>query len=136
MEREWKFEFEEYLQLANEYLSYAKDAMREEKIRLCIDAGYNAIEHLVKALIISKRKSLASSHGELIQQFGEIFVNTGEISKELGENVVKALMLRAEARYVPSARLEVKEGEFVISVAEEILEIARKNLEVGELEGS
>jgi hypothetical protein len=25
MEREWKFEFGEYLELANEYLSYAKD---------------------------------------------------------------------------------------------------------------
>jgi uncharacterized protein (UPF0332 family) len=132
MEREWKFEFEEYLELANEYLSYAKDAFKEEKIRLCIDAGYNAIELLVKAQIISKGKSLGSSRGEIIQQFGEIFVNTGEINKELGKNVLKALMLRAEARYVPTAKSEVKDGEFVISIAEEILELARKNLETQE----
>ncbi len=132
MEREWKFEFGEYLQLASEYLSYTKDALKEGKVRLCIDAGYNAIELLVKALIMSKGKSLASSRGEIIQQFGEIFVNTGEINKERGKNVLKALMLRAEAKYVPSAKLEVKDGEFVISVAEEILELARKNLETQE----
>jgi uncharacterized protein (UPF0332 family) len=132
MEREWKFEFEEYLELANEYQSYAKDALKEEKVRLCIDAGYNAIELLVKALIISKGRGLASSRGEIFQQLGEIFVNTGEINKELGGNVLKALMLRAEARYVPTAKLERKDGEFVISIAEEILELARKNLETQE----
>jgi len=131
---EWKLDFKGYLELAEEYLTYAKDAINENKIRLGIDAGYNAIELVVKALIISTGTGLASSHGGVIQQFGELFVKTGKIGKELGKDSSKALMLRAQARYLPSAKLERKDGDLVISVAERIIEVARKELLGGKYE--
>jgi hypothetical protein len=36
---EQRFDFKGYLKLAEEYLAYAKDAIKEEKMRLAIDAA-------------------------------------------------------------------------------------------------
>jgi predicted nucleotidyltransferase len=60
---QWRLNFQGYLTLAGEYLGYAKGALRRGEIRLAIDAEYNALELLVKALIISTQNPLASSHG-------------------------------------------------------------------------
>ena len=60
---EWQFDFKNYLELAEEYLNYAKDALKENKLRLVIDCGYNACELLAKTLIINTKNPLASSHG-------------------------------------------------------------------------
>lgn len=80
---QWRLNFQGYLTLAGEYLGYAKGALKRGEIRLAIDAGYNALELLVKALIISTQNPLASSHGGLVTQFGRLFVLTGEISREM-----------------------------------------------------
>jgi len=125
---EWTLDFKGYLQLAEEYLRYARDAVNEGKVRLGIDAGYNAIELTIKALILSSGTSLASSHGGIIQQFGKLFVKTGKIGEEFGKEVSKALTLRAQARYVPPAKLKREDGELVLLVADKILEIARKEI--------
>ena len=125
---EWKLEFGEHLKLAEEYLQYARGALKDTKIRLAIDTGYNAIELSVKALITSTKTKLASSHGGVVGQFGELFVKTGKVGRELGKGTHKALALRAQARYVPSARLSKADGEFVVSLAGEILEIAEREL--------
>ena len=69
-----------YLELAEEYIGYAKDAFKENKLRLSIDAGYNACELLVKALIISTKTPLASSHGGIVGQVGKLFVLTKKVS--------------------------------------------------------
>ena len=70
---EWELDFRDYLELAEEYLTYAEDALNENKLRLSIDSGYNACELLVKALIISTGNSLTSSHGGIVGQFGKFF---------------------------------------------------------------
>jgi uncharacterized protein (UPF0332 family) len=49
--------------LAEEYLSYAREALDAGKLRLAIDSGYNSCELLVKSLIMSTGSSLSSSHG-------------------------------------------------------------------------
>jgi len=125
---EWKLDFKEYLRLAEEYLSYAIDARNEGRTRLAIDAGYNAIELLVKALIIKKGVSLASSHSGVVQQFGELYVKTGEIERDLGKTIHKSLALRGQARYVPSAQLKNEDAELVIDTARKMIEIGRKGL--------
>ena len=125
---EWELDFRDYLDLAEEYLSYAKDAFNEAKLRLAIDSGYNASELLVKALIISTKASLASSHGGIVGQFGKLFILTKRIPEHLGPSLNLGLDLRAKARYKPRAALEPKDAEFIINLAEELLKIAKREL--------
>lgn len=125
---EWKLDFTKYIKLAEEYLSYAKDAYGESKVRLAIDSGYNAVELLIKALIVGTQTSLATSHSGIIQQFGELFIKTGRIDKELGKNAHKALTLRGQARYVPTAELKKDDAKLVISLAANLLAVAKRKL--------
>lgn len=125
---DWELDFSEYLELAKEYLDYSEDALKEGKIRLAVDVGYNACELLVKALIISKRESLASSPGGIVGQFGRLFVLNGEIPENLGRDLNLALELRAKARYRPKSQLKEADAQFVVNLARELLTIAQKRL--------
>lgn len=125
---EWKLDFADYLDLAEEYLNYARDALGTGKLRLAIDSGYNSSELLVKALIMSTGSSLSSSHGGIVTQFGKLFVLTGELSQELGRTLNLSLELRAKARYKPRTDLSHRDAEVVVSLAEELLKIARQRL--------
>jgi predicted nucleotidyltransferase len=125
---EWELDFRDYLDLAEEYLDYARDALNENKLRLSIDSGYNACELLVKALIISTRTSLASSHGGIVGQFGKLFVLTKKVQEHLGRNLNLGLDLRAKARYQPRVQLQAQNAEFIINLAQELFLIARKEL--------
>lgn len=125
---EWELDFKDYLDLAKEYLNYAKDALSENKLRLSIDSGYNACELLVKALIISTKNSLVSSHGGIVGQFGKLFVLTKRVPELLGRNLNLALDLRAKARYKPRVQLQIKDAEFIIGLAEELLAVAEEEL--------
>ena len=125
---EWKLDFSGYLDLAEEYIGYAKDAFKENKLRLSIDAGYNACELLVKALIISTKNPLSSSHGRIVSQFGKLFVLNKKASEEFGKNLNLGLDLRAKARYKPRAQIEPKDAEFIINLASELLLLAKKEL--------
>ncbi|MCM8778384.1 MAG: HEPN domain-containing protein [Candidatus Omnitrophica bacterium] len=125
---EWELDFKDYLDLAKEYLSYAKDALEENKLRLAIDTGYNTCELLVKAMIINTKNPLSSSHGGIVSQFGKLFVLTNKVPENLGRNLNLGLDLRPKARYKPQAQLELRDAEFVIKLAEELLKIAQKEL--------
>jgi len=125
---EWKLDFRDYLDLAKEYLKYAEDALKETKFRLSIDAGYNACELLVKALIISTKNSLASSHGGIVGQFGKLFVLTKKVPEHLGRDLNLGLDLRAKARYKPGGQVQQADAEFIIRLAQDLLQIAEKEL--------
>jgi len=123
---EWELDFKEYIDLAEEYLGYSIDALKENKLRLSIDSGYNACELLAKALIINTENPLASSHGGIVGQFGRLFVLTGKVQEHLGRNLNLGLDLRAKARYKPRTQLEVRDAEFIIKLSRELLNIAKK----------
>lgn len=126
----WSLQFEGYLTLAQEYLNYAKDAKGENKTRLAIDAAYNAAELLVKALIISAGKGLASSHGGIVGQFGKLFVLSREVDAQFGKGLNKSLRLRGQARYEPMIELTPEDAEFVIALTENLLTFAQKRLKI------
>jgi len=125
---EWKLDFADYLDLAEEYLNYARDALEGGKLRLPIDSGYNSCELLVKALIMSTGSSLSSSHGGIVAQFGKLFAVTGELPQDLGRILNLSLEFRAKARYKPRADLSHADAEVVVGLAEELLKIARHRL--------
>jgi len=125
---EWRLDFADYIDLAEEYLNYARDALGAGKFRLAIDTGYNSCELLVKALIMSKGSSLSSSHGGIVTQFGKLFILTGELPEGLGRTLNLSLEFRAKARYKPRTDLSYRDAEVVVSLAEELLKIARDRL--------
>jgi uncharacterized protein (UPF0332 family)/predicted nucleotidyltransferase len=125
---EWELDFQAYLNLAQEFLGYAKDALAERKFRLAVDSGYNACELLVKALIISTEQPLASSHGGIVGQFGKLFVLSGKLDRRIGKNLNLSLELRAKARYKPDTKLDESDVETVIALAEELLRFAEQRL--------
>ena len=127
---EWKLDFTDYLELAEEYLNYAREALDQSKLRLAIDSGYNSCELLVKALIMSTGSSLSSSHGGIVTQFGKLFILTGELPQQLGRNLNLSLELRAKARYKPRTDLSRTDGEVVVNLAGELLKVARRRLAV------
>ena len=79
-------------------------------------------------MIIKTKNSLASSHGGIIGQFGELFVLTKKVPEHLGRNLNIGLDLRAKARYRPKTLLQLEDAEFIIDLTQELLKIAKKEL--------
>ena len=87
------------------------------------------MELLIKTLILLKGEGLAHSHGGIIQQFGKLYVVSGEIAKEFGKRINKALILRGKARYDPKADITEADAKAALDLGEAILEICRKEVE-------
>ena len=83
---------------------------------------------LVKALIISTRNSLSSSHGGIVGQFGKLFVLSKKVPEYLGRNLNLGLDLRARACYKPRVQLQAEDAEFIIDLAQELFLVAEKEL--------
>jgi len=54
---------EDLARLAEEYLESAREVLERGRLRLAIDAGYNAAELAAKALILLKQDNMPGSHG-------------------------------------------------------------------------
>jgi uncharacterized protein (UPF0332 family)/predicted nucleotidyltransferase len=107
--------------LAEEYLESAREVLERGRLRLAIDAGYNAAELAAKALILMKQDDVPGSHGGIVSLFGALSVKTGEVEAELGRRLNRALQLRNEARYRPGARLTKEDADEVILLADALL---------------
>jgi len=85
--------------LASEYADSAEKCISHGMMRLALDAMYNAVELLLKALIIASEKPLPRTHGGYIHVFNEIY---GEkLRKNILRDLMRALELRNKARYEP-----------------------------------
>jgi len=99
------------LNLAEEYYKYAERCAQRLMYRAAIDLGQNAIELMLKALILVK----------------------GEVEREVVTRLYRALELRNKSRYDPDYKpLEVDVNE-VLQAYREIREVARKILKENEI---
>jgi len=112
-----------YLDLAEEFLNYAKDALERKALRPAIDEGYNAVKLLVKALILLK--GVASSHG-IVQQFGKLY--GGEIERSVGKELRKALVERNKARYDPKAEITEENARLIVKLGEKLEKEVEKRI--------
>jgi len=114
------------IELAEEYHNYALKCMQQLMYRPAVDLGQNAIELILKALILAKGETLPKSHGGYIHKFGEIYVIRGEVDRGIITKLYRALEIRNKARYDPEyIPVEVDANE-IIQTYEEIREIAYK----------
>lgn len=124
-----RLEANDYLNLGEEFINYGKGAYDRGEYRNAVDDTYNGMELLIKTLILLKGEGLAHSHGGIIQQFGKLYVVSGEIAKEFGKRINKALILRGKARYDPKADITEADAKAALDLGEAILEICRKEVE-------
>jgi len=121
-----KMMLRDLVQLSEEYLESAKEVLKINRIRLAIDAAYNAAELAAKALIFLKKDDLPGSHGGVVSLFGQLYIKTGEIDSEIGRNLNMSLKLRNEARYRPNAVLSRGDAEDILKLAENLIKIISK----------
>jgi len=89
------------VELAEEYYGYAERCMQSLMYRAAVDLGQNAVELLLKASILARGGPLPRTHGGYIQKFGELYVLSGKVGREVVSKLYRALELRNRARYDP-----------------------------------
>ncbi len=114
--------------LAKEYLESAEEVLEKERIRLAIDAAYNAAELAAKALILLKQDDLPGSHGGVVSLFGRLYGKTRELDPELGRKLNKALKLRNEARYRPGVSFAKKEARETLELAAALIKALEQKI--------
>ena len=117
--------------LAEEYLESAEEVLDRGRLRLAIDAAYNACELAAKGLILLKQDDLPGSHGGVVSSFGQLYVKTGEVEKQIGRDLNLALKLRNEARYKPGALLRRENAVELLSLARRLLEFIEEKMRSG-----
>lgn len=117
--------------LAEEYLESAEEVLDRGRLRLAIDAAYNACELAAKGLILLKQDDLPGSHGRVVSSFGQLYVKTGEVEKQIGRDLNLALKLRNEARYKPGALLRRENAVELLSLARRLLEFIEEKMRSG-----
>ncbi|MBI5966409.1 MAG: HEPN domain-containing protein [Deltaproteobacteria bacterium] len=121
-------EAKDYLSLAEQYLNSARRNLSEGDLRVAIDVAYNSAELCAKALIFLIKAGIPGSHGGVVNKFGELYVQSGEVSKELGRSLNRHLELRNRARYDPHAEITSEAAKRVIETAEEMIELLADKL--------
>ena len=74
-----------------------------------------------KALILLKQDDLPGSHGGVVSRFGQLYIKTALIEKEVGRGLNLTLKLRNEARYRPDALFTEQNARFVLDLAEKLI---------------
>jgi uncharacterized protein (UPF0332 family) len=121
---------ENSLRLAEEYLELARYDLKGKQFRGAVDAGYNAAELCVKGLLILKLKRLPRTHGGIVQKFGELYIQTGLVAREVGRDLNQALQFRNDARYDFHAEITREKAEEVIKLAELLVGVLREAMGV------
>ncbi len=117
-----------YLELAQEYEESARDCSSHGHYRLAVDGAYNAVELCAKGFLILKLKDLPTSHGGIVGKFGELYVRSGILPKEMGRELNRGLWLRNQARYERQTEIGEKESEAMLKLVGKFIEALGKEL--------
>ena len=119
-----------FLLLAIEYLKQSRSNLELGNYRLLVDGAYNAAELSAKGLLVLKGEAIPWRHGGLIQRFSELYIKSGELSREIGRGLNRGLELRNRARYEYHTEITRQDAEEVLALAEELVEALEDRLMV------
>jgi len=117
-----------YLELPQEYERSARDCSSQGHYRLAVDGAYNAVELCAKGFLILKLKDLPTSHGGIVGKFGELYVRSGILPREMGREFNRGLRLRNQARYERHAEIGEEESEAMLALVGEFIKALDKEL--------
>lgn len=112
-------------ELASDYLRVAKFLFENEDYRQAADLAHNSLEMMVKALLALEMDELPRTHSGVVNRFGEIYVKSGEVPKEWGRDLRRALEIRNRARYDWTSSVSREEAERVISLSDKLEDFVR-----------
>ena len=121
-------ESQNYLDLAREYLREAQNSIKANDLRLGVDGAYNACELSIKGLLLLKLGEIPKTHGGIIQKFGEIYIKSGVMGKDVGREVNLGLDLRNRARYDFHAQIAPENVFRVVETAETLIQTLENHL--------
>lgn len=113
-------EAESYLQLSKYYLETAEETLKLERFRAAVDLGYNAAELCMKALLLFELDDLPTSHGGIVNRFGDLQVKTGVVEKEIAKAVNVGLQKRNDARYKFGSEVLKEDADSIIETARKL----------------
>ena len=90
-----------------------------------VSRAYYCLYHASQALLAAKNINV-KSHKGLIQQFGQHFIKTGEISQEFSKILTTAFDLRQLSDYDETVIFDKSQTEFIIENSQEFLVIAQR----------
>lgn len=122
-------EVKDLYELALDYLEAAKASLSEGRYRIAIDTAYNAAELAAKGFIFLLLDDLPSTHRGVINKFGELYIKSGRLPRELGRGLRQGLQQRNLARYVYRAQIGAEEAREVIRLADQLLPALAKEIE-------
>ncbi|MFM1842514.1 MAG: hypothetical protein RLZZ490_1250 [Cyanobacteriota bacterium] len=89
-----------------------------------VSRAYYCLYHASQALLAAKNINV-KSHKGLIQQFGQHFIKTGEISQEFSKILTTAFDLRQLSDYDETVIFDKQQTEFMINSSQEFLVITQ-----------
>jgi len=91
-------EIKALINLADENLKLAKLEFEQGFVRGAISKAYYVFLDMARAALLSKGV-ITKTHGGSVAKFGELFIKSGQISKDYGRWFNRALRSRQEADY-------------------------------------
>ncbi len=98
------------LNLAEQELYAAELLLNNSLYRACISRSYYALYHAGQALLAAKNINTRTHRG-LIQQFGQNFIKTGELSPELSRILSDTFDLRQLSDYDETITINQRQAE-------------------------
>jgi predicted nucleotidyltransferase len=114
--------------LAMEYYDFSIRARDSLMYRAAIDLGHNAVELLVKALIMVRGEPLPRTHGGYIKRFSEIYLSSNLVNREVMVRLYRVLELWNKAGQEPDYNPTVDDVEYVLTTFNKLREVVRRIL--------
>ncbi|MEA5532680.1 HEPN domain-containing protein [Crocosphaera sp. XPORK-15E] len=114
-----------YLNQADQEIDAATLLLENTYYRACISRCYYSIYCATQALLISKNIK-TSTHRGIRQQFGQYFIQTGELSSELAKAMRITYDLRQLGDYDQLIKITQQQAQTALTYAKMFIEEAKK----------
>ena len=111
-----KKEIKDLLEKADRYLRSAELLLKDGDFDSCASRCYYAMFYSAEAILVTNDLK-ASSHKGVISLFGEHFIKTGKLDKELGKALRRAYDLRQKGDYETGFMVTEEEARKLLGIA-------------------
>jgi uncharacterized protein (UPF0332 family) len=122
-------EVKSLIERAKKYLRSAELLLNEGDYESSVSRTYYAMLYAAQAMLLTKNLSF-SSHKGVISAFGEHFIKTGILPKELGRALNKAFEKRQIGDYEYTFMIAKGEAEEILGAGEKFVEKIAQHLKV------